>query len=93
MQMATRLPQAAGEHPSDIGSAIYECLELEKSVLNVLLAWANKINTKTAPKGALSAVLHYLRQQQAYLVCYLEDSRFERLNNNAELNIKPLPLP
>ena len=35
-------------------------LELEKPVLDALLAWANEASAKTAPKSALGK-LHYLR--------------------------------
>ena len=35
-------------------------LELEKPVLDALLAWANEASAKTAPKSALGKALHYL---------------------------------
>ena len=64
-------------------------LELEKPVLDVLLAWANEASTKTAPKSVLGKALHYLREQWPYLVRYLEDGRLEFSNNRAERSIKP----
>ena len=36
--------------------------ELEKPVLDALLAWADEASTKTAPKFALGKALHYLRE-------------------------------
>ena len=51
-------------------------LELEKPVLDALLAWANEASAKTAPKSALGKALHYLREQWPYL-------------NRAERSIKP----
>ena len=59
-------------------------LELEKPVLDALLAWANEASAKTAPKSALGKALHYLREQWPYLVRYLEDGRLELSNNRAE---------
>jgi transposase len=38
-------------------------LELEKPVLDALLAWANALKTQTAPKSALGKTLHYLLEQ------------------------------
>ena len=64
-------------------------LELEKPVLDALLAWANEAVTKTAPKSALGKALHYLLEQWPYLVRYLEDGRLELSNNRAERSIKP----
>lgn len=64
-------------------------LELEKPVLDALLAWANEASAKTAPKSALGKALHYLREQWPYLVRYLEDGRLELSNNRAERSIKP----
>ena len=64
-------------------------LELEKPVLDALLAWANETSAKTAPKSALGKALHYLREQWPYLVRYLEDGRLELSNNRAERSIKP----
>ena len=64
-------------------------LELEKPVLDALLAWANETLPKTAPKSALGKALHYLLEQWPYLVCYLEDGRLELSNNRAERSIKP----
>mgnify|MGYP000016558627 CR=1 FL=1 len=65
-------------------------LELEKPVLDALLAWAEDASAKTAPKSALGKALHYLREQWPYLVRYLEDGRLELSNNRAERSIKPL---
>ena len=64
-------------------------LELERPVLDALLAWAEDASAKTAPKSALGKALHYLREQWPYLVCYLEDGRLELSNNRAERSIKP----
>ena len=64
-------------------------LELEKPVLDTLLAWANETAVKTAPKSALGKALHYLLEQWPYLVRYLEDGRLELSNNRAERSIKP----
>ena len=64
-------------------------LELEKPVLDALLAWANETAPKTAPKSALGKALHYLLEQWPYLVRYLEDGRLELSNNRAERSIKP----
>ena len=64
-------------------------LELEKPVLDALLAWANETSAKTAPKSALGKALQYLREQWPYLVRYLEDGRLELSNNRAERSIKP----
>ena len=52
-------------------------LELEKPVLDALLAWAEDASAKTAPKSALGKALHDLREQRPYLVRYLEDGRLE----------------
>ena len=65
-------------------------LELERPVLDALLAWAEDASAKTAPKSALGKALHYLREQWPYLVRYLEDGRLELSNNRAERSIKPL---
>ena len=46
-------------------------LELEKLVLDTLLAWVNETSAKTAPKSALGRALHYLREQWPYLIHYL----------------------
>ena len=64
-------------------------LELEKPVLDALLAWANETMPKTAPKSALGKALHYLLEQWPYLARYLEDGRLELSNNRAERSIKP----
>ena len=64
-------------------------LELEKPVLDALLAWAEDASAKTAPKSALGKALHYLREQWPYLIRYLEDGRLELSNNRAERSIKP----
>ena len=64
-------------------------LELEKPVLDALLAWANETLPKTVPKSALGKALHYLLEQWPYLVRYLEDGRLELSNNRAERSIKP----
>ena len=64
-------------------------LELEKPVLDALLAWANETMPKAAPKSALGKALHYLLEQWPYLVRYLEDGRLELSNNRAERSIKP----
>ena len=64
-------------------------LELERPVLDALLAWAEDASAKTAPKSALGKALHYLREQWPYLVRYLEDGRLEISNNRAERSIKP----
>ena len=62
-------------------------LEQEKPVLDALLAWANEMISKTAPKSALGKALHYLLEQWQYLVRYLEDGRLELSNNRAERSI------
>lgn len=64
-------------------------LELEKPVLDALLAWANEASAETAPKSALGKALHYLLEQWPYLLRYLEDGRLELSNNRAERSIKP----
>ena len=64
-------------------------LELEKPVLDALLAWANESSAKTVPKSAQGKALHYLREQWPYLVRYLENGRLEMSNNRAERSIKP----
>ena len=64
-------------------------LELEKPVLDALLAWANETAPKTAPKSVLGKALHYLLEQWLYLIRYLEDGRLELSNNRAERSIKP----
>lgn len=61
-------------------------LQLEKPVLDALLAWASEASAKTFPKSALGKALHYLREQWLYLVRYLEE---ELSNNRAERSIKP----
>jgi hypothetical protein len=62
-------------------------LELEKPVLDALLAWAQ---TKTAaPKSALGKALYYLQEQWPHLLQYLKDGRLELSNNRAERSIKP----
>ena len=62
-------------------------LELEKPVLDALLAWAQ---AKTAaPKSALGKALYYLQEQWPHLIQYLKDGRLELSNNRAERNIKP----
>lgn len=64
-------------------------LELEKPVLDALLAWANELRPQTAPKSLLGRALHYLAEQWPYLLRYLEDGRLEFSNNRAERSIKP----
>ena len=64
-------------------------LEQAKPVLDALLAWANDLISRTAPKSALGKALHYLKEQWPYLVRYLEDGRLELSNNRAERSIKP----
>jgi len=64
-------------------------LEQEKPVLDALLAWANEMQGKTAPKSAMGRAIHYLLEQWPYLVRYLEDGRLELSNNRAERSIKP----
>lgn len=64
-------------------------VELAKPVLDALLAWANEVIGKTAPKSALGKALRYLLEQWPYLVRYLEDGRLELSNNRAERSIKP----
>lgn len=64
-------------------------LEQEKPVLDALLAWANELIPKTAPKSALGKALHYLVEQWPYLMRYLEDGRLELSNDRAERSIKP----
>lgn len=64
-------------------------LEQKKPVLDALLAWANALLSKTAPKSALGKALHYLLEQWPYLLRYLEDGRLELSNNRAERSIKP----
>ena len=64
-------------------------LELEKPILDALLAWANETKGKAAPKSALGKALHYLLEQWPYLIRYLEDGRLELSNNRAERSIKP----
>ena len=64
-------------------------LEQEKPVLEALLAWANELMPKTAPKSALGKALHYLLEQWPHLIRYLEDGRLELSNNRAERSIKP----
>lgn len=64
-------------------------LEQAKPVLDALLAWANDLIPRTAPKSALGKALHYLKEQWTYLVRYLEDGRLELSNNRAERSIKP----
>ena len=66
-----------------------KCLEQEKPVLEALLAWANALKSKTAPKSALGKAIHYLLVQRPYLERYLEDDRLEQTNNRAERSIKP----
>ena len=68
-------------------------LELEKPVLDALLAWANEASARTAPKSALGKALHYLREQWPYLVRYLEDGRLELSNNRAALFQHPRRRP
>lgn len=64
-------------------------LDLEKPVLDALLAWANEVRGRVAPKSALGKAIHYLLEQWPYLVRYLEDGRLELSNNRAERSIKP----
>ena len=64
-------------------------LEQEKPVLEALLAWANALKSKTAPKSALGKAVHYLLVQRPYLERYLEDGRLEQTNNRAERSMKP----
>ena len=68
-------------------------LEQAKPVLDALLAWANDLIPRTAPKSALGKALHYLKEQWPYLVRYLEDGRLELSNNRAERSIKPWGRP
>ena len=68
---------------------LYKRLEQAKPVLDALLAWANDLIPRTAPKSALGKALHYLKEQWPYLVRYLEDGRLELSNNRAERSIKP----
>jgi transposase len=65
----------------------FKRLELEKPVLDALLAWAEAKNA--APKSALGKALYYLREQWPHLIRYLEDGRLELSNNRAERSIKP----
>ena len=62
-------------------------LELEKPVLDALLAWAE--TTNAAPKSALGKAIYYLKEQWPYLIRVLEDGRLELSNNLAERSIKP----
>ena len=64
-------------------------LEQAKPVLDALLAWANDLIPRAAPKSALGKALHYLKEQGPYLVRYLEDGRLELSNSRAECSIKP----
>lgn len=64
-------------------------LEQEKPVLDALLAWANDLHGKTAPKSALGKAIHYLLEQWPYLLRYLENGNLELSNNRAERSIKP----
>ena len=64
-------------------------LEQAKPVLDALLAWANDLIPRTAPKSTLGKALHHLKEQWPYLVRYLEDGRLELSNNRAERSIKP----
>ena len=64
-------------------------LELEKPVLDALLAWAKEMKPQTAPKSGLGKALYYLLEQWPYLIRYLEDGRLELSNNRAERSIKP----
>lgn len=64
-------------------------LEQEKPVLDALLAWANEMQGKAAPKSALGKAIHYLLEQWPYLIRYLDDGRLELSNNRAERSIKP----
>ena len=62
-------------------------LELEKPILDAMLAWANTRNA--APKSKLGIALTYLKNQWPNLVNYLKDGRLELSNNIAERSIKP----
>ena len=42
-------------------------LEQEKTVLDVLLSWANEMQARTAPKSALGKAIHYLLEQWPHL--------------------------
>ena len=64
-------------------------LEHEKPVLEALLSWADALKPQTAPKSALGQAIHYLLEQQSYLLRFLEDGRLELTNNRAERSIKP----
>ena len=61
-------------------------LELEKPVLDAMLAWAN-LNT-VSTKSALGKALTYLKEQWPYLMNYLKDGRLDISNNLAERSIK-----
>ncbi len=74
--------ELAGLSPEDL-----KRLELEKPVLDALLAWAQ---TKTsAQKSALGKTLYYLQEQWPHLIQYLKDGRLELSNNRVEHSIKP----
>ena len=63
--------------------------EQAQPVLDAMLAWANDLVKKTAPKSHLGRALNYLIEQWPYLIRYLEDGRLEISNNRAERSIKP----
>ena len=81
------LDQSLAELPPEERHA--KRLELEKPVLDALLAWTNEMRGRVAPKCALGKALHYLVEQWRYLIRYLEDGRLELSNNRAERSIKP----
>lgn len=64
-------------------------LELEKPLLDALLAWSNDASTKTVPKSTLGRALHYLWEKWSYLIRYLENKSLEISNNCGECSIKP----
>ena len=69
-------------YPEKYGAA-YSVAYNDQPVLDAMLAWANDLVKKTAPKSHLGRALNYLIEQWPYLIRYLEDGRLEISNNRA----------
>lgn len=60
-----------------------------KPILEELKTWLDKSLPHAPPKSAIGKALHYLHNQWAYLMRYLEDGRLPIDNNAAERAIRP----
>ena len=60
----------------------------QKPVVEAFLAWINKQNASNGTR--LSRALTYARNQQSYMMTYLEDARCSLSNNMSENSIRPV---